>query len=358
MHIYLIYQFTVFKVMNMTLETNDTTANIPGKEETICWTIFHVLIVLLSLIGDTLILIGTTRHKAIKLHRVIIVVIQHLAVSNLLLTLFRVVPTIVSLVAGDWVMGMLLCLVNLNVVVIVTPVTAILTCILSTFKTLIVQYPLKTHTWTRRRAHIVCALCWLTCVIRPRQIMNVFYASTESFFFDYIQYMCLVDLTSTPISFVRFQNFFIYFSFMVVLVVMIVTSVLLLFKARQAAVRDRQSVRWQGVLVVGLTTGVILVSYLPDTIVPMIDNLTSVHPSSSIKPAACFFDNVNIVANFFVYSLAVKSFRVFLSTRIRQLIFQQSPPSTPASAHRVRVERGMGSQRNPLREPFTQNSFV
>ena len=47
----------------------------------ICW---NITVLLTSLIGDSLILIGTIRYKAIKQHKVIVAVIQNMAVVDLL----------------------------------------------------------------------------------------------------------------------------------------------------------------------------------------------------------------------------------------------------------------------------------
>ena len=119
----------------------NTSGLIPGKEETLIWTVYHVAIALLSLFGDTIILVGTTKYKAIKLHRVIVVIIQHLAAADLMLTFSRVVPIIVSLIGGGWVLGNFLCSVNFGLAYVVTPTMCILTCVLVISKLMIVQYP-------------------------------------------------------------------------------------------------------------------------------------------------------------------------------------------------------------------------
>ena len=44
----------------------------PGEEEVIIWIVYHVLITFLSLTGDVIILVGTSKYKAIKMNRVIV----------------------------------------------------------------------------------------------------------------------------------------------------------------------------------------------------------------------------------------------------------------------------------------------
>ena len=300
----------------MSVVSNTTIVNKPGEEERLFWTVFHVIIALLSLSGDTIILVATIRYKAIKLHCVIVVIIQHLALCDLLQTLFRVIPTIISLEAGEWVLGVFLCHMTLNMVIVCIPAAAVLTAVLSTSKLLIVQYPLRAGTWTRRRGHTVCTLSWVFCLVRPRLWENVMFTDTDSASLDYILYPCQGEFTTIPVWFIWFQEIFIYLAFVGVLLTLITTSVMLLYKARQAAVRVRTSVRWRGTLTVLLTTLVFLVSYLPDCVVPFLDSNTL---TATIHRAATFSVTFNIAANFFVYSLTVASFREFLSRKIRLL---------------------------------------
>ena len=318
----------------MVSTTCDTSVNIPGPLERDIWTVCHVLIALLSLTGDSVILLGTIKYRAIKLHRVILAVIQHIAVSNLMLTLFRVVPSIAGLVFQGWNFGTFLCLVNMNLAFIFTPSTAVLTVLLTTSKYFIVKYPLKAETWTTQHGHVICGVVWIVCLLLPHNFAHWIYTTTESLCFDYIFYVCNVNhmMTTIPVSFLWFQYIFGYFVFFIMLIVLISTSVLLVWKAKRAALRHNQSVRWQGVMTATLTAGIFLVFYLPDIVVPLIAHLTSFSPSNTALRAVAFLENVNIIANFIVYALAVRSFRNFLSESARQIgmkVGLVSPPVPP-----------------------------
>ena len=335
----------------MTGKTNETSVGSLGEEERVCWIVFHVIIALLSLTGDSVILIGTTRYKAIKLHRVLVVTIQHLAVSDLLLTVFRVTPRIVSLVAERNVLSTFLCLFNLNMTFICTSTTAVFTCVLATFKLLIVQRPLRTEIWSRKRAHVICGLVWLVCVLQPYQVTHLFLSTGKSLYFDKIYYFCNVDrfATLTPVWFVWFQIIFTYFAFLAMIVILLTTSLLLLHAAKQSADRHAGSLQWRGILTVTLTTAVFLVSYLPNLVVSFTGRL--IHLNSSLKRGALFFENINIVANFFVYSLTVRSFREFLSARTRHLALQLglTSPTTPRTLRQLQLTQ-QRSQRILFRE--------
>ena len=338
----------------MTLKPNETMRDLPGEGEKILWTVFHVMVALCSLIGDSVILIGTVRYNAIKLHRVIVVVIQHLAVSDLLMTIFRVIPLTVSLIGDGWILGPFLCRMNLILVFFVTPPQAMLTCVLSTFKLMILQRPLRTEAWSRKTAHVVCGVFWVLCLLLPPQLLNMFLTTEESIYFDYIHYVCFCNysLTSASPWMIQVAHIFIVVSFFGMVVILITTSVILLYKARQAAVSRGKTVRWQGILTVTLTTGIFLASYLPDIIISTGIELTSLQLSSSVKRAASFAENINVVANFFTYTLTVKSFRDFLSDKIRQMGL--SAPPIPGR----QVRQDLGAQGAMLSRPTARESTI
>jgi hypothetical protein len=67
--------------------------------------IYLVTVLLSSLIGDSIILIASLRCNAINLNKIIVAVMQHIAVCDLLLSIVFVLPTISSLIEDGWVLG-------------------------------------------------------------------------------------------------------------------------------------------------------------------------------------------------------------------------------------------------------------
>ena len=98
---------------NMTLRyteySNITIWGIKSTSLRYTWTTFFLFIFLSSLLGDTTILVASTKHKAFKLHKVLVTVIQHLAVSDLMVSFSDLLPKIISTLADGWVLGDSLC---------------------------------------------------------------------------------------------------------------------------------------------------------------------------------------------------------------------------------------------------------
>ena len=64
-----------------------------------CWATYHIIVLLSSLIGDTLILVASFQKDAFKINKLIVTVIQHIAISDLAASIFGVLPAAVSLLA-------------------------------------------------------------------------------------------------------------------------------------------------------------------------------------------------------------------------------------------------------------------
>ena len=88
---------------------NKTTYAIKSDAVKYAWEVFLIFVAISSLIGDSTILVASIKYKAIKLQKTIVVLIQHIAVSDLMVVLTAVIPKIVSIIAYKWVFGNLTC---------------------------------------------------------------------------------------------------------------------------------------------------------------------------------------------------------------------------------------------------------
>ena len=111
---------------------NNTLYIIKDDAERSILVLWNLTVLLASLIGDSIILIATIKYKAIKLHKVILTVMQHMAVCDLIQTVFRVFPEHVALITDVWRMGELLCHVSYNISWVCAPFAVFMTSALTT----------------------------------------------------------------------------------------------------------------------------------------------------------------------------------------------------------------------------------
>ena len=249
----------------MVRSNNFTTYGIHNNLERGAIIFFNTLVALSSNIGDTAIIVGTTKYNAIKLHKVLVVIILHLALSDLLLTTFEVLPQIISLICQGWALGDTICILAPNVNIVCLDAACGLTSLLAVYKLLIVVYPLKSGVWTVRRAHFLCGVMWGIGFLQPARIVCWFFMESGAIYFSYKDYTCGYDLShvKAPRWLDRFAFYFSYGGLLLVFIILISTSVLLPKKAYSLALNRGQNLRWQGILTVTATTSVYLASNLP-----------------------------------------------------------------------------------------------
>ena len=294
---------------------------------------WSTIVLFASLIGDTVILIETIKYKAIRQHKLIVSVIQHLAVCDLLLTVFRVFPENLALITDHWILGELLCHLNNNIGYICGGVTVLLTCCLTTLKLVILKRPLRAGTWTTKLGHKICAAMWLLalCQYTPTLVLMMT-DIRETLHFSYREYNCNYDhySASAPTWYLVYGFITFLLGGILSYTTMLVTSTLILVTARRSALRQRESVRWKGITTVVLTVVVLLVSFLPTNVV-LVSSKIGVKYSSTLWRTISKLSYLNIMANFFIYSLTVPSFREFLKLKMSAIL------STLRQTNRQRV---------------------
>ena len=142
----------------------------------------------------------------------------------------------------------------------------------------------------------------------------------DTIHFKYQLYSCNYD----PLS-LRAPSWYLQYSLVTLVTgsilsytTLLLTSSLLLTVAKRTASLHGETLRWEGVTTVLLTVGVVLVSYLPGSVV-RVSSLMGVSYSSSCFRATYHLVELNVMSNFFVYSLTMRSFREFLRLKVVSL---------------------------------------
>ena len=328
---------------------NKTLLGISSDAERCVWIIWSIAVFLASMIGDSLILIATLKYRAIRHRKVIVAVMQHMAVCDMIQAVFRVFPSILSLSMDRWVLGEILCHAEETITFLCGAVTMYLTCAITTFKLITVKFPLKTGAWSSRLGHRVCACLWLfeLCIHSPIMVGKSLYLA-DTIHFSYRVYNCGYNKNSpkAPGWFRWYNTVGVTSMSLISYTILIVATVLLLGVAKRAAARHGDRMKWEGVITVLLTVAVLLVSYLPSVLAGQLIRRLKLRPGPTTFRAIVFLQYLNITANFFVYALTVKSFNKFLRRRLSQASLTGSGPSNG----RRFTEQGTSLQLEPSQQ--------
>ena len=303
----------------MITSNNISIFGIHSDAERYTWAAYCLFVLLSSLIGDTLILYASFQN-VFKLNKFIVTVIQHIAVCDILFAVTAVFPTASSLIANSWVLGDALCYARVYVSHYIYTVGMTFIAVLTTTKLLLLKYPVRCAQWTKRLGHRVCSIFYMIPLIIPAAVLIVGKSDIE---FDYTTYSCRHEYKAdvwrkiTPIIVV-----ITLFLPNIVILATTIATLKYLATAWESARRVRGSFPLQGTLTVALTATVYCITTLPMFVFYIIRENP---PSTSLSQIqfsriANFMSMINIMSNFYIYSLTMRSFRKFLSSRISSIL--------------------------------------
>ena len=122
------------------------------------------LITLLGFTGNLFILIGSIRYNAVDLDKISVLFIQHIAVSDLWISVEAFFPLVITLTARGWMLGPLLC--YLDIFSRYHPVHSQILFIISTsaYKLSRLLNPLSLPL-SNTKGRLIVALCWVLPVV-------------------------------------------------------------------------------------------------------------------------------------------------------------------------------------------------
>ena len=285
---------------------------------------FLLIVLLSSLIGDSIILLASVRYDAVKLN--IVAIMQHIAVCDLLQSVFLVFPSAASILAGEWIFKDII-LGQYSLIHMINSLSIksnnLLICLLTVSKLILLKFPLRTRNWNKKRAHLACGLVWFLTVIA----VGIYtFGMPYRYGFLYMLYIIAVQPTGGVTE--KFENTtVIIFNVIPPFAVLLSTGVILhhLFKARRVSYRSGGTMRWQGMVTVSATALVFLVSTLPPVVTYFIfvadpDRRMELLAESYgmylfLNRVSYFLGYLNIMSNFYIYSFTVSSFRTFLKAK-------------------------------------------
>ena len=299
---------------------NQTLFGIHSDTERYFLAIWLLFVILSSVIGDSVILLATTKYKVLNLFKVIVAIMQHMAICNLLQSMFCVFPAFTAVIEDKWILGRVLCHFNDTFRVMCNLFTTISTCALSTVKLLHLKYPLIARTWSKNTGHKICIALWVCCVsiYGPLLVEKTFYMR-NNISFNYANYGCnyLHHSTKTPSWYKKYAPIGMSAFHILCYTTLVVTSTLILLIAQKVRSRRGGEVRLEGTVTVLLTVAIQLLTYLPSLVL----SWRVIEYNGQVWRTAKALLYVNIIANFYIYCITARSFREFLKSKILKFLY-------------------------------------
>ena len=280
----------------------------------------YFTIVFLSLAGDLIVLIASLRYRVFRIHKVIVAIIEHIAVCDSLVSLCVVVPIIPALIAGKQVLGDTLCNISCYLNHILNSAAALLICNMVLSKLIILKYPLRLGSITMKRAHISCAVCWLLASSFALVFLTV---DGRDVYFSYRSYTCAYGFSAKVWIWL---HPIIVIIFIVIPTCLVVASTInLMLIAKQVARRGRDSLKWQGIITTVVTATVYCISIIPFAVYRFGEAMIDTDNKSQSFFHTVYFrlafslPHLNAISNIYIYGFTVTGFRLFLKNRIQSV---------------------------------------
>ena len=288
----------------MISSNNFTTFGMHSDAVRYSWAIYHLFVLLSSFIGDTLILMASVHKDAFKVNKSIVTIIQHIAISDILISSVRVLPTTVSLFANKWILGDALCYIIVYAVYFSYPAGMYLIAFLTISKFLILRNPLTVSKWPMMKmVNIVIVGIWTFQIVIP--VLFLFLGKRD-IHFDYRIYFCDYRYQANKIWKELLPVITVVYTFIpnVIIIATTIPTLRYLAVARKCARRVNGSVPWHGGLAVAITAAVYCLSTLPMSICYICKNFfpdpTGVFQFQLYR-VGFFLSMINIMSNFFIY---------------------------------------------------------
>ena len=310
---------------------NKTMFGIAKNAELYTWIGYHLFVIASSLLGDTIILIASIKYRSFKLHKSITIIIQHMAVCDLMVLTTLISPTLASLVAGQWIFGDFVGYLTYFLRNYFGFAGILLICAMTASKVLLLKHPLRFGTKSRKATHKICIVCWMAALIHP----CIYLVDSRDIYFSYRTYNFEYGFSSDAWSYLR-PLFSLIFALPPTCFIITTTAYLLVI-AKRVSNRNRDSLKWEGIVTTVLTGTVYCLSVLPYAIYNALDsNLTVENKASSFFHTTFFriarlFLYLNTISNFYIYCLTVTSFRKFLRSKLKFLSWQPSHLDTTSA---------------------------
>ena len=261
-------------------------------------TSWSVISVLLSLLGNTFVLVASKHGKAIKLDRVSIVLLENLAVADIGTSLFAILPPFIwlfilnperdySAYAETWESKVTL-FISLIFMAAGTSLVSFLNCC----KLFSLLFPLRARTWRYRDGYKIAVLVWIILTLTG---FGTWIGSLH------LDYTVLTTMTAAGT--------------LLLLSVVLISTFGLLIKVHKA-----RGLKKQGVFSIILVSVVLFVSYTPLCMSQLLDSINGAKMSDMPLRRLVTLNlyNISCFSNPLIYYFTLNSFKEYV-----RMIFKQ-----------------------------------
>ena len=265
---------------------------------------------LVSLIGNSTVLLASLRHRALKLDKVSVALIEHIAVADIA-TALQCLGIFNDIVSEHFFVDEKYCRLYFALFTYIGTVDVLLVCALNISKLTSLLSPFLARVRSSKNGHLIAAIIWL--LASPVLFFVKIHGGTspDSFYFRQATYRCAPNFTDPTIRTV-IPILISTYILVPVFVVMLCTIALLRFVNRS------RGLALQSVVTILSISGIYLVSYIPYAVDYLLETFGV--KNMEFTRFAVYVSCLNLTMNPLIYYFSVKSYGDFIRNSVGRVV--------------------------------------
>ena len=139
--------------------------------------IYLSIVTLLGLFGNGTVFYSSVRYDAIRLDRVSVILVQNLAVADILYIISNTFPQAITCIAGKWILGPVYCFINAQIAFIPGSANALTVLLITSYRLWLVTHPFASVSGIKVR--IIVMVSWI--LASAGMAISLAYKSSSTF---------------------------------------------------------------------------------------------------------------------------------------------------------------------------------
>ena len=279
------------------LEINFTTA------QRVPLSIYCFVMVLFGFFGNGTVLYSSIRYNAIRLDRVSLMLVQNLAVADILYTFCAIFPQLVTDIAGKWVLGKAYCFISAQISFIPGSANALTVLFITSYRLWIVTHPF--HDTKKWIVKLIIGMIWL--VASSGTVISLAYQCASTFDPDNAKCTSGVYQYDKASSFFNIAVAVIVFLPMLAITIQNVILSVIAIRARR---RIKARSNYKALVMVCALSGLFIVSWVPYIIYVILKRKVETPQALDIMAFHCIY--LNAFGNPILYTLTNRRFGAYV----------------------------------------------
>ena len=274
---------------------------------------WSILALALILPGNILVLVSSLKYRALKLDKITVVLIENIAVADLLSAVGYVLPNLGAIISEKWIFGNVFCFVHKKISNVSIAVANFMIVALSISKLTVLLFPLRARTRASKTGYIIATSIW-GLVVAENILM-------EAHLFDWDQIEIGDSYLLVWFECRRYPNHWLVLvayclaTIVPVLLVFMTTTWLLMY------VKKVRGLQRQSVITLVCVSMVFCVSYVPSGVFYIVRGMNlKLESLIYFYRFMKFVIYLNIAANPIIYYFTVKSFNSFVKDLAKKML--------------------------------------